>query len=377
MNRRLDPTLVITLLLLITGGLLMIYSASAPHLTGGNDLKYLQKQMFALLLGLLLCWGTALTPTRYFRAYNSKLVLIVCILLFLCFTGFGVNVNGATRWIDIGITNIQPSALAKVVSMVAIAANLHRFRTRINEFRYMMLSLYPAFIFVGLIIFEPDFGSSAIILMGAGIMLFIAGVKYRYFIWGGVAVGVLGIPIMLWETYRLRRILAYMAPWDNQSGDAYQIIQGWLAFHNGGLFGQGLGNGLAKRHFLPEPWTDYIGAVLAEETGFLGFTILIGLYLLVLWRGLRIAKNAKDAFSTYLASALTFMICGEAFLNLGVITGILPPKGLVLPFISYGSTSIICHLWAIGFLLSIAAESQENNQQGWVKPESIQLPVGS
>ena len=173
----------------------------------------------------------------------------------------------------------------------------------------------------------------------------------------------------------IRDSLAYLSPWENESGDAYQIIQGWIAFHSGGFWGQGLGNGLSKRQFLPEPWTDYIGAVLAEEAGYIGFMMLIVLYMLLLWRGLHIAMRASDEFSTYLAAALTLMICGEAFLNLGVITGILPPKGLVLPFISYGSTSIICHLWAIGFLLSISAESHDT-EKGWLPADPLNAPIG-
>lgn len=375
MNRRIDPTLVITLLLLITGGLLMIYSASAPNQAAGNDLRYVTKQIIAILIGLALCWTTAIIPTRYFRAYSWQAVLMTSILLALCFTGFGVSVNGARRWLDLGFINLQPSAIAKIVAMVAVAANLQRFRAELHKISVILVCLYPAFAFMILIIPEPDFGTTAIITICSVMMLFIAGAPAKYFgaiIAGGVT---LGIPIMLFESYRLRRILAYLSPWENESGDAYQIIQGWIAFHSGGFWGQGLGNGLSKRQFLPEPWTDYIGAVLAEEAGYIGFMMLIVLYMLLLWRGLHIAMRASDAFSTYLAAALTLMICGEAFLNLGVITGILPPKGLVLPFISYGSTSIICHLWAIGFLLSISAESHDT-EKGWLPADPLNAPIG-
>ena len=159
-----------------------------------------------------------------------------------------------------------------------------------------------------------------------------------------------------------------MDPWSVSDNEGHQVIQSWVAMHSGGFWGQGLGNSVAKLHWLPEPWTDFIGAVVAEELGLAAIIGLIGLYSIFLWRGLHIARNARDAFSMLLASTLTLMVGFEAFFNLGVVMGVLPPKGLVLPFISYGATAMMSHLWVIGILLSISAESHNAPvSSGWPK----------
>ena len=170
------------------------------------------------------------------------------------------------------------------------------------------------------------------------------------------------------EPYRIKRLTSFVDPWSVSDNEGHQVIQSWVAMHSGGFWGQGLGNSVAKLHWLPEPWTDFIGAVVAEELGLAAIIGLIGLYGVFLWRGLHIARNARDAFSMLLASTLTLMVGFEAFFNLGVVMGVLPPKGLVLPFISYGATAMMSHLWIIGILLSISAESHRAPiSSGWPK----------
>ena len=226
-----------------------------------------------------------------------------------------------------------------------------------------------------LIIPQPDFGTTAIMGGLAAMMLFIAGVRLSHISITGIVGLAIGVPVMIAESYRVRRLTSFLNPWADAQGDGFHTIQSWLAMHSGGLWGQGLGNSIAKLHFLPEPWTDYIAAVIAEELGFVRLVMVIGLYGLFVWRGLHIARRARDAFSTYLAATITGMIGFEAFFNLGVIMGMLPPKGLVLPFLSYGATAMMSHLWAVGILLSIAAEADDTPiEQGWHRPNRSTPP---
>jgi cell division protein FtsW len=190
----------------------------------------------------------------------------------------------------------------------------------------------------------------------------------------GVAVG---IPVMQAQAYRLRRLTSFLDPWATANDEGYHTIQSWVAMHSGGLWGQGLGASMAKLHFLPEPWTDYISAVIAEELGLLALAAVIMLFVILVWRGIAIARRARDAFSMYLASTLAIMVGLEAFFNLAVVMGMVPPKGLVLPFISYGASAMISHLWIVGILLSISAEAQDTPvQSGWptAPPAATRVP---
>ncbi|MFT4977973.1 MAG: cell division protein FtsW, partial [Myxococcota bacterium] len=255
---------------------------------------------------------------------------------------------------------------------------LHRWRGHIQDVRVVLRAMLIPLPLMALIFFEPDFGTTAIIGGLAALMLFVAGMNARHIAVAAGAGLIVGVPMMVMEEYRVRRLFSFLDPWKNAQGDGYHTIQSWLAMHSGGLWGQGLGNSIAKLHFLPEPWTDYIGAVIGEELGFSMLVVLIGLYGMLVWRGLYIASRARDAFSSYLAVAITSMLGFEAFFNLGVILGLLPPKGLVLPFISYGSTAMMSNLWAIGILLSIAAEADETPiSAGWARPTPVRRPAAA
>jgi cell division protein FtsW len=199
-------------------------------------------------------------------------------------------------------------------------------------------------------------------------MLFVAGLRIEYILGLGGLGTVGAAAAVLSADYRMDRVTSFLDPWATQQSEGYHTIQSWVAMHSGGLWGQGLGNSMAKLHFLPEPWTDYIAAVIAEELGLLRLGLLILAFGLFVWRGLVISRRAKDAFGMYLASTLTAMIGFEAFFNLAVVMGMVPPKGLVLPFISYGASAMLANLWAVGVLLSIAAEGNEVEVgEGWPK----------
>ena len=369
MNRHVDTWLILLIIAMLMLGLLMVFSSSAVLATTapGSEFKYLIRQCIALFVGLVLCIGTAFTPMNFFKKNHMTLYATVGLGLILCFSPFpGVSVKGASRWIGFGSVNFQPSAFAKIVALISVARFLHMRRGQVHHLRVVIQACLIPLPLMLLILFEPDFGTTMIITILIGFMLFIAGMKKQHITILGGSVAVIGFFALIMEEYRLQRMRHFWNPWEAYEGQGYQVIQGWIALHNGGLTGQGLGNSVSKRHFLPEPWTDFIAAVVGEELGFIGLVLLIACYLLLLWRGFHIAKTARNAFSMFLASSLTMMLVIEAAFNLGVVLGVLPPKGLVLPFISYGSSALMANMWAIGLLLSISAEKRDIPlEQGW------------
>ena len=370
-NRSIDPWLILASTLLIVFGLVMVYSASAmvAFERFGDEAHYLTRQIIALGVGLVLCLSTAVTPMRIVRRYRVMLYAAIILGLILCYIpGIRYGANGAYRWIGFGPIHWQPSEFAKIIVLVCMADFLDRHRSQIADSRVAMTALLVPLPALSLILPQPDFGTTAIIFGLCAIMVFMAGLRlYHTVIAGVVSTVAVGIA-MVWEPYRVERLVSFLDPWKSMDAEGYHVIQSWVAMHSGGFWGQGLGNSVAKLHFLPEPWTDFIGAVIAEELGLAAIFGIIALYGVFLWRGLHIARNARDSFSMLLAATLTLMVGFEAFFNLGVVMGILPPKGLVLPFISYGATAMMSHLWVIGILLSISAESHRAPvTAGWPK----------
>ncbi len=359
-NRSIDPWLILTSTLLIVFGLVMVYSASAMKAfeRSGDETYYLTRQLIALAVGLVLCVSTAVTPMRILRRYRVAIYAAVLGGLILCFVpGIRYGANGAYRWIGFGPVHWQPSEFAKIIVLIMLADYLDVYRRKIADARVVLKSILIPLPALLLILPQPDFGTTAIISGLCAIMIFMAGLQIKHTIVAAVAGIFVGIPVMIFEPYRVKRLTSFLDPWQTMEAEGYHVIQSWVAMHSGGFWGQGLGNSVAKLDFLPEPWTDFIGAVIAEELGLFAVLSLIGLYALFLWRGLHIARHARDSFSMLLAATLTLMVGFEAFFNLGVVMGILPPKGLVLPFISYGATAMMSHLWVIGILISISAES--------------------
>ena len=379
MNRSIDHWLLLIVTLLITSGMLMVFSASAvgnPNVIGA-EFKYLIRQGMALSVGIVLCISATLMTSKMWRGIHKYLYAMLVLGLIFCFIpGIGHASHGASRWIGFGSINFQPSAFAKITVLISLATFLHNHRGKTHLLPVLVkASIIPGFM-IAFIILEPDFGTSLIIASLSFFMMIIAGMRLRHLMYGAIGFVFVGTVVLFSAEYRMKRMLNFLDPWQTRQAEGYQVVQSWIAMHNGGLTGQGLGNSIAKRQFLPEPWTDFIAAVIAEEMGFIGITILIVLFGALLWRGLYIARHAKDAFSMYLATALTFMIVGEAFFNLGVVMGVVPPKGLVLPFISYGSSAMMANMTAIGILLSISAERQETPlSDGWYRSSTIQAAL--
>ena len=368
MNRSIDFWLIAVTAMLTVIGLVMVYSASAVVAAEhGDEMRFLTRQLIAVAGGLVLCGVTAFTPTGVLRRYRHGIYAACVLGLILTYIpGIQHKANGAARWIGFGSLHLQPSEFAKIAVLITMAHFLDRFRGKIGNWRVIATAaIIPVPVMFGTI-FQPDFGTTAIIGGLAAIMLFVAGMRPHHMLAiGGVgSIGAVGL--VMSAQYRMDRITSFTDPWASQQAEGYHTIQSWVAMHSGGLWGQGLGNSMAKLHFLPEPWTDYIAAVIAEELGLVRLGIVIILFGIFVWRGLVIARRARDAFGMFLAATLTAMIGFEAFFNLAVVMGMVPPKGLVLPFISYGSSAMLANLWAVGVLLSIAAEGNEEDVTvGW------------
>ena len=357
-RRGFDTVLAVAVLVLLVLGLIMVQSASAPVAADryGDAWFYVERQAIGMTLGVGMLVAVALTPYEKLRKHAWVFYVAVVLGLVAVFIpGIGRSVNGASRWINAGSMNLQPSEFAKVAVVVLMAHLLDKFKGRLHEPKVLGKVLAVPAVVMGLIYFEPDLGTTAIIGGVAGITVYLAGLRTRYVIGGLISAPLVLVVAILLEPYRIRRIQAYLDPFADASGSGYQVIQSLLAFHSGGLVGRGLGESQAKHLFLPEPWTDFVASVMAEELGLLGVLTLIGIYGVIVWRGMAIARAAPDLFGTLLASSLTAMIGMQAFFNLGVVMGVVPNKGLVLPFVSYGVSAVMGHLLCVGLLLNVSA----------------------
>lgn len=360
--KKIDLPLLLVTLALVVFGVIMVYSASAfiGSKDGAANLHHLTRQLVMVAAGGAVAAAFATTPYQRLRRYAPAMygAAVVCLLL-VWMPGLGHSANGATRWFGIGGFHFQPAEMAKLVVLICLATWLDRCRNQVHDLQNV---LAPAAVLVGLplllIIIQPDFGSTMIIGGLCAVMFFLAGLRWSWVL-AGAGVGAFGGALVLMaESYRIRRVATFLDPLADCAGDGYQVCQSLLALHRGGLAGQGLGGSLAKMSYLPEPQNDFIAAVIGEELGLGGMLGTLALYGLFAWRGFRIAAQARDPFGSLLAGTLTVMIVGQACLNLGVVTSIVPPKGLVLPFISYGPSAMLVNLAAVGILLSIAAGSR-------------------
>jgi cell division protein FtsW len=354
-----DYLLLIPTLLLLGFGLVAIYSASsflAEHKMG-DPYFYLKRQGMFCLFGLCLMIFAKNTPTWVYQKVVYPLLLVSFILLgLLLLPGYGVKVGGASRWLRFAGYSFQPSELAKLALAVYIAYSLAKKGPNMAFFsRGILPHLIVAGAAITLILFQPDLGTSIIIGCWLLLLLFVGGVKIRHLI-GLVLVS---MPVLLWliwrADYRLKRWWAFLNPWEDPQGLGFQIIHSFLAFGSGGIFGVGLGNSKQKLFYLPEPHTDFILSVVAEELGLVGLGTLVTLFGILVVRGIKIALDAPDMYSSYLALGISSLLGLQVLINMGVVMGLLPTKGLTLPLISYGGSSLVISLLSIGILLNIAS----------------------
>lgn len=365
LSGRVDWWLAGTVALLMAYGSLMILSASSVEADAlfGNALHFIGRQGVGLAIGGVLALGVVALPSTWFRALGTPLLLLSVVLLVLVMSPMGHEVKGAIRWIDFGIMKFQPSELAKVALIVKLADYLACHEGRLKDLSNGVLpALAIPGILVLLVLYQRDLGTIVIFAGLAGLLLFIAGLDWR---WLGAmgALAMVGFGVMVWvEPFRMRRLFSFLDPLADAGGSGYQVVQGWIAMASGGLFGNGMASGLAQQGFLPEAHNDFILAVIGEEVGAVGWVITMTLYALVLWRGTVIAQRATDLYGMLVAVGVTALLTSQVCINAGVVGGLLPAKGLVLPFMSYGASAAVVHTLCIGLLLRVHMETRKREQ---------------
>jgi cell division protein FtsW len=356
-----DYMILVPAILLITLGLIAVYSASnnlAEHRLG-DSYFYLKKQVLFCLIGVGLMIVARYIPcTLYGKLVYPLLLISLLLLAALLVPGIGKKVGGACRWLGFGGISFQPSELAKFSLAVYMAYSMAKKGKEMGTFsRGLLPHLLLAGLFMGLIVLQPDLGSAVIIGGWVLIVLFVGGVR----IYQLLGIFLLAAPLVVWlvlqADYRIKRWMAFLDPWEDPRGIGFQIIHSFLAFGSGGFFGAGLGNSKQKLFYLPEPHTDFALSIIGEELGLVGVTAVIALFGMLIAGGIRAGLKAKDLYSTYLAVGLTAFIGLQVLINMGVVMGLLPTKGLTLPLISYGGSSLLITLTSVGVLLNISARS--------------------
>lgn len=352
-----DQWLFLATLLLVGFSVVIVYSASAvladqrfnqPHL-------FLIKQAMWAAAGLAVLRLVMKIDYRYFRQPAFVWILVGVSTMALAAVLFGRPVNGARRWFNIGLFGVQPSELTKLAAIVFTAALLER---RMHQMDEPWKALAPigilAAVWLGLILFEPDFGSAMALLLIVCLMIFAAGLGYRYLLGIGLCLVPLVLLVLVAAPYRRQRLLAFWNPWEDPLDSGFHVIQSLIAVGTGGITGKGLMAGVQKLFYLPEPHTDFIFAVVAEELGLMGVSGVIICFGVIAWRGLRAAARAPDAFGALLAIGLTTMVVLQALVNMSVVVGLLPTKGTPLPFVSAGGSSLLISLVGMGMLLNVS-----------------------
>ncbi len=355
-----DFILFVTTLALLGIGLVMVFSSSAVTAGVRYDDPYFffRKQLLWVVIGIAAM--LVVMKINYLRLRELALPLMVAavICLVLVLTPLGIETKGASRWLNLGFTGFAPSELAKLAMVMFLARVMDINLDKMKEFKTGIIPyiLLTAFI-CGLIMCQPDLGTSFAIAGTAFFMMVAAGARMSHMgmlaLAGSAVVG----GLIIQAPYRMERMIAFLDPWKYASDEGFQTIQSLYALGSGGLFGLGLGRSRQKFFYLPEQHTDFIFAILGEELGFMGATLIIGLFLLFAWRGFKTAIYAPDTFGSLLAAGITIMVVFQAAINIGVVSGVLPVTGITLPFISYGGTSIAFTMVGVGLLLNISRYS--------------------
>jgi cell division protein FtsW len=357
-----DHVLFIATILLLALSVELVYSASAPVALQryGQASFFVVRQVMWAALGLPMLWF--LMKVDY-RTYREPVFIWCCLglaTLALVAVLFSAPVNNARRWFGMAGIGVQPSEFAKLAAIIFIAAILERRMHRIDEVTYSLLPIgIVVTVLVGLVLLEPDFGTSMSLILIAAAMVFAAGLDYRYIVGALLAALPTMYIILMGASYRRRRLLAFLNPWDDPLGDGFQIIQSLIAVGTGGVWGRGLMNGVQKLFYLPEPHTDFIYSVISEELGLVGATAVILCFSIITWRGMRAALRAPDSFGAFLAVGLTTMIAVQALVNISVVLGLMPTKGMPLPFVSAGGSSLLVNLIGMGILLNVSQHAHE------------------
>lgn len=359
---RFDPLLLCAVLALVALGLVMVYSASAILAQDklGDSLYFLKRQLMAAGMGVVAMAVAMKVGWRRLARLAYPLLLVTLVLLVLVLIpGIGTTAGGARRWIRFPGFGLQPAEVAKFAWVVYLSYSLAKKREKVATFSVGFLPhLALCGVLVALCMRQPDFGSSVLLVFLLFVLLFAAGTKLSYLVGSVLLALPLAYVAIATSPYRMKRVLAFLDPWAHRHDTGYQVAESLMSIGSGGLTGLGLGDGRQKLFFLPEAHTDFIFAIIGEELGLIGVALLVTLYAIVIWRGVRVSLAAPETFGTYLGLGLTSIVAFQAAVNMCVAMGLLPTKGLTLPFVSYGGTSLVVLMGAAGVLLSLSTGAQ-------------------
>jgi cell division protein FtsW len=372
-----DPVLAAVVIGLVGFGVVMVYSASAVQATVQyhDPQFFLKRQVIYAVVGLLGTWIASRIDYHRLYKLTYPVLVVVGLLLLACVVGFGHSGGGAARWLSVGPVHVQPAEMAKVALVIWLAYSLAKKAEKIKTFTVGFLPhLIVAGVYMLLCMKQPDFGSAVVLLLLTFTMLFIAGAKVGYILGASILGGAFGAAAIRFKEYRYERYLAWLHMDQHRQDLAYQPFQSVMSFGSGGPTGLGIGRGL-QTLYLPEAHTDFVAAIIGEELGFLGVAALCGVYLLLVTRGVRAALRAPDDFGSYLAFGLSTMFGVQALVNLSVALAILPTKGLTLPFVSFGGSSLLVNAVAAGILLNVSRQSGDIVTDATPEAPEVDLPL--
>lgn len=353
-----DKPLLLVVLTLLTMGVVMVYSASNVIAQDkfGSSAHFLKQQFIRVILGFIIL----VFATKYdYHKYRSKTMLLVLISFILLVIVLGLGqIKGAARWLQLGGFGIQPSEIAKLAIIFYLAAYLDKKGERIRDFQNGLLPpLVMAGVFCFMIVLQPNFSTAAILMLIVLAILFIGGMRLHHLGMMALVTIPTAIAVVILSPYRRARLMTFMDPAADAQGAGYQIKQSLISFANGGLTGSGIGQGKQKFLFLPEPFTDFIYSIIGEELGFIGAVFVLILFVIFLFRAMKIARTAPDLYGFYVGAGITISIVVYAIINAGVATGLFPTTGLPMPFISYGGSSLLFTCFTVGVLLNISTQT--------------------
>ena len=358
MRKRFDIRLFIAVVILAVFGMIMIYSASSvwAEYKFHDSFYYMKRQAIFLVIGIFLMIASSkIDYNLYYEKANLILGICFVLLILVLIPGIGSVRNGSRSWFGIASFGIQPSEAAKLGLIIFTSKYLSNSSKFIKSYKKGVFPILGVlFAFFGLIMLQPDLGTGMIIVISIISLLFIAGVNMKFFIAGGI-LGVIGVIILiLIAPYRMDRITSFINPWKDPLGTGFQIIQSLYAIGPGGLLGTGFLKSIQKQFYLPEPQTDFIFSIIAEEFGILGALFVVSIFSFIIYRGIRTSLKCRDSFSKYLCFGMTFQLAFQAMMNLMVVIGMIPVTGVTLPFLSYGGSSLLITMFGIGIILNIS-----------------------
>ena len=356
--KKIDKVLLVSTCILIIFGIIMVYSSSNiwSEYKYNDPYKYVKSQFIFFCLGLIVIYIITKLPRSILEKYSNHILIVCFILLILVLIpGIGKVRNGSRSWFGIGPLGIQPSEFSKLGLIIYTSKYLAHKNKNIKDIKKSLVPLFIVIlIFFALIMLEPDFGTAMVIILTLIVLIYISGPNLSLFIKIGI-IGLIGIVILIIiAPYRLKRITAYLNPWQDPLGSGFQIIQSLYAIGPSSILGTGFNNSIQKNFYLPEPQTDFIFSIISEEFGIVGVTLILSLFIIIFYRSIKISLNQTNLFNKYVTFGLSFGILLQVILNILVVTGTIPTTGITLPFLSYGGSSLLISMISIGIILNIS-----------------------